>query len=374
MKRLFTYMTMGLLLLCTACNNDSDMSDATPSRQTMTVIPYYSSFLEVNKIPTRSLPDGYKSFSETSPTNTPNLTSIGLILTPGKTTIEMNTIRYLNGKWTGSLDITNEQQYYVYGFMPSEYAAGARAEMLSGESSFAAGANLKIDGLSTLTPADVCVVVGVKKGTSAVPIEDVGIQLGKFDYVGSATDNYVYLLLKHIYAGLHFKAHIDEEYAKLRTIKVKKMTLTTREKIHTRINLTVPLTANNTGADPMGTVLYEGVGTEEEKDYATIQLFPYDGSGEDYELPVATPQDFLSCFVPGSCNQFNLTTTYDVYDKKGNKIREDCEAVNQINTAAFYGINALLAGEIYTVDLKVQPTYLYVLSEPDLDNPTFVIE
>lgn len=379
MKRLFTYMVTGMLLLCTACSNDSELSDANTKRQMVTIVTGYSSFLEVNKIPTRSLPSGYKSFSDMYPTNTPNLCSIGLILTPDKTVVDMNTIRYINNKWTGSLDMdqgsgTEGHQYYIYGFMPSEYAAGARAELLNGESSFAAGAQLKIDGLSTLTPADVCVVVGVKKGTAGQTLDNVGIQLGEFGYVCNQDDNNIFLLMKHIYAGLHFKAHIDTEYDKLRTIKVKKMTLTTKEKIHTRINLTIPLAANNTGTDPLGGVGYEGVGEETDKDYATIQLFPYEGGPEEYELPVVTPENFLSCFAPGYCNEFTLTTTYDVYDKKGNKIREDCVAENQISTAGFYGISALLAGEIYTVDLKVEPTYLYVLSEPDLDNPTFVIE
>ena len=379
MKRIFTYMVTGMLLLCTACSNDSDLSDANTKRQMVTVTLGYSSFLNVNEMPTRSLPDGYMSFSDMYPTNTPNLCSIGLILTPEKTVVDMNTIRYINNKWTGSLDMnqgsgTEGYQYYIYGFMPSEYAAGARAEKLPNKDSYSYGAQLKIDGLSTLTPADVCVVVGVKKGTAGQTLENVGIKLGEFGYKCNSDPNNIFLLMKHIYAGLHFKTHIDTEYARLRTIKVKKMTLTTTEKIHTRINLTVPVTANEMGTDPLGEIGYQGVGSEEEKDYATIQLFPYDGGPEEYELPTVTPENFLSCFAPGYCNEFIITTTYDVYDKNGNKIREDCVAKNQISTASFYGINELKAGEIYTIDMKVQPTYLYVLSEPDLDNPTFVIE
>ena len=31
-------------------------------------------------------------------------------------------------------------------------------------------------------------------------------------------------------------------------------------------------------------------------------------------------------------------------------------------------------GELFTVNLLIKPTYLYVLSEPDLDNPTVKIE
>lgn len=375
MKWIITYMTLGLLL-CTACSDDSDtLEEQKPALTTLTVIPYYSSFFEVNEMPTRALPTGYKPFSELYPTSTPNHTSIGLILTPNHTSVETNTIRYINNKWTGTLDIANEEQYYIYGFMPSEDAAGATVVSKNGTGGpdFANGATLTINGLSTLTPADVCVVVGVKKSDTPTNISELAdFKLGQFGYWGSSTDNYVFLLLKHLYAGLHFKAHIDTEYAKLREIRVKEMKLKTTEEIATRINLTVPLTANNTGADPVGTLSYAD--DSNTTGYAEITLFPYEGGPEEYSLPVETPQNFLSCFAPGKCKKFMIITKYDVYDRKGNKIREDCIAENQINTAGYYGIDDLEAGDIYTIDLKVQPTYLYVLSEPDLDNPTFVIE
>jgi hypothetical protein len=34
----------------------------------------------------------------------------------------------------------------------------------------------------------------------------------------------------------------------------------------------------------------------------------------------------------------------------------------------------LQAGQLFTVNLLIQPTFLYVLSEPDLDNPTITIQ
>ena len=33
----------------------------------------------------------------------------------------------------------------------------------------------------------------------------------------------------------------------------------------------------------------------------------------------------------------------------------------------------LKAGELFTVNLLIKPTFLYVMSEPDLDNPTIVV-
>ena len=99
----------------------------------------------------------------------------------------------------------------------------------------------------------------------------------------------------------------------------------------------------------------------------------YDNEANPFVVPIETPQEFLGCFVPGKCKKFQLYSKYDVYDRKGNLIRQNCEAVNTIDASGFYGINDLKAGDIYTIDLKIQPTYLYVLSDPDLDNPTITI-
>ena len=61
-----------------------------------------------------------------------------------------------------------------------------------------------------------------------------------------------------------------------------------------------------------------------------------------------------------------ITSTYDVYDKKGNLMRE-CTVENKLKAM---NVNH---GMEYTVTLTVAPTYLYVLSDEDLNNPTIKI-
>ena len=84
--------------------------------------------------------------------------------------------------------------------------------------------------------------------------------------------------------------------------------------------------------------------------------------------------------VPGSTDNFILTTTYDVYDKdtsvkpEGNLIRKDCVAENAINPEIVERFPNLQAGELFTINLLIKPTYLYVMSDPDLDNPTITIQ
>ncbi len=354
---------MGLIGLI-GCTNDSE-EDSVTEKKPVTVVLGTASFLEVNKMPTRSLPDGYTPYSELYPMSDLSHSSIGLILTPDQTSVSSNSINFNGSKWIGALDIHYGVNYYIYGFMPSNFADRATVSPVSGN--FANGAILTIDGLSTLTPADVCVVVGVKRLEEGENAQNVNIRLGEFSYQGGDS-NRIYLLLKHLYSGLHFKAHIDTEYAKLRTIKVKKMTLKVLDDVKSEINLRVTLTANSTNTDPTSSITYDEVaGTST---HPSIDL--YDNEANPFVVPIETPQEFLGCFVPGKCKKFQLYSKYDVYDRKGNLIRQNCEAVNTIDASGFYGINDLKAGDIYTIDLKIQPTYLYVLSDPDLDNPTFV--
>ncbi len=355
---------MGLIGLI-GCTNDSE-EDSVTEKKPVTVVLGTASFLEVNKMPTRSLPDGYTPYSELYPMSDLSLSSIGLILTPDQTSVSSNSINFNGSKWIGALDIHYGVNYYIYGFMPSNFAERATVTPVSGD--YANGATMTIDGLSTLTPADVCVVVGVKRLEEGENAQNVNIRLGEFSYQGG-NSNRIYLLLKHLYSGLHFKTHIDTEYAKLRTIKIKKMTLTVLDDVKSEINLSVTLTANSTNTDPTSSITYDEVaGTST---HPSIDL--YDNEANPFVVPIETPQEFLGCFVPGKCKKFQLYSKYDVYDRKGNLIRQNCEAVNTIDASGFYGINDLKAGDIYTIDLKIQPTYLYVLSDPDLDNPTITI-
>jgi len=79
--------------------------------------------------------------------------------------------------------------------------------------------------------------------------------------------------------------------------------------------------------------------------------------------------------MPFGVTKIKLISTYDVYDKKGNLIRENCTATNTIDIAnLFSGQTETLRGRRYTINLTINPTYLYMLSEPDLNDPTVVVE
>ena len=123
---------------------------------------------------------------------------------------------------------------------------------------------------------------------------------------------------------------------------------------------TITLTHNTTGVSPVSSVAYTALGSSD-----AVVIFNSDaGTALDKDTPV----DINTCFAPTLSNNLTMVTTYDVYDRKGNLIRENSTATNKLpNLAA-------VRGQKVQVNLTVNPTYLYVLSEPDLDNPTITID
>jgi hypothetical protein len=85
-------------------------------------------------------------------------------------------------------------------------------------------------------------------------------------------------------------------------------------------------------------------------------------------------QTFNGCFMPVGSAILAMTSVYDVYDKKENLIRKDCTATNtKALKDILTGQTEARRGYRYIINLTVQPTYLYQLSEPDVDNPEIVI-
>lgn len=381
MRAVCLVFTMAALLFA-GCQSDLADHVEDSRRSTLQLMPYASTMVDVqqwNGTRAGSLPTGYVTYNTLFPTTAPANNTIGIFMTPENTT-SMGSVTYqgvTDGEniWSSSVAVTKDTQYYIYGFMPREDVGNATIAMLDGATDYSAGAVLTITGFNTLTPGDVCTVVGVRKATATETMNNLAsdVTLGRFDYLGGAKDdNRVFVLMKHIYAGLRFKTHIDAEYHNLRTVKVTNMTLTA-ENIYDKTDIALTLTANNDGTDPLTSVTYSQSASSTASDY-TITLFPPAGSdATSFEVPVTTPEDFMGCFAPGSCRTFVLRTTYDVYDSHDNLIRKGCVADNKINESLISGLTNLRAGHIYSIDLLIKPTYLYVLSNPDLDNPTITL-
>ena len=264
--------------------------------------------------------------------------------------------------------------YYVYGFIPSNAADDATIAMLSEETSYTAGAKLTIKGLRT-AGYDACVIIGAKEGPDAD--HDNGLVAGDFKInlkTGESATNYLYLLFDHLCSALSIGIKVDGDYNTLRTIKLKQLTLQTATEsglMAEKADVVVDLVANTMGINPISGLSYGATDKG-----ASVYL-------SDEGLTLTTSyQSFLSHFLPiTGVTKVVITCVYDVYDKDtsinpaGNLVRKDCKASNTIRLSDIISyFPGVQRGWKYGINMTVKPTYLYVLSEPDLDNPTVTVE
>ena len=87
--------------------------------------------------------------------------------------------------------------------------------------------------------------------------------------------------------------------------------------------------------------------------------------GLDISVASETIKGYTCCFSLVNSQKLTLVSTYDVYDRKGNLIRQDCTSTNTL--PSLENLEAK-RGDLLTLNLNVNPTYLYQLSDQDLDN------
>ena len=273
--------------------------------------------------------------------------------------------------WQSNITITDaglDNNYLIYGFMPID-AENVSISPLS--TNYNAGASMSIKGLKVLTQTDPCVIVGVGKQETST--SDVTLKWGTFDFTfktGTDVVDYMSILLDHIYSRYHFQVKIDADYAQLRTIKITKMTLEALSNDGTQtvgtVNATVNIQANTTNTNPISSVTFT-------RNTGTRSVTFFENTTTPLSLTTSY-QDAGFCLAPGDQHWFRLTTVYEVYNRDNKHIRTNT-ATNTFDTANFkeHKITNTNPGLDHTIQIIVNPTYLYVLSDSDLDNPTFDI-
>ena len=340
-------------ILLVGCTADDDT--AVQQEDTLQLAAYTRSYTDIT---TRA--DGYNRYKPEG------VTSIGIYMTPADEGDPVLEYFSFNGfKWQSNIGV-KARQYYIYGFMPGDVINKSNCSITPLSGDYANGAVLTLDGLKPISKTDVCVVVGV--GGTTEPSTDNNAQnnaqLGSFLYDGTGKgkgQHYVNLLMDHIYSCLQFKMKVAEQYAQVRTIKLKRMELQTAKISATKATIT--LTANTT--NPLS-IAWD---TPTASTGMSITIFESE-DGKEPELPSvadAAPLLLSGNVIPGCTDDLSLKCTYDVYDRKGNLIRKDCVSTNKLPSSL--DIKYLKAGERQPIELTVAPTYLGVLSDPDLNNP-----
>lgn len=279
---------------------------------------------------------------------------------------------------SNNLAIKENTQYYIYGYMPNTEAVTASIARPAG-GDYSAGAELTLSGLPVFADEDYRVIIGVQRvtdGETFTPATE-----GHYGYLsGIASQNYVNLLMGHLYSQLQLRFCVEKNYYALRCIHLKEVKLKSTYVANGKVTATVSLrdgkglTGQVAFSDPAATTpttpeemsLLTG-GNEEE-----LKVEPEANTANPEYTVLSNTVNCAPCLFAANGAYLSVETTYDVYDRDnskghGNLIRANCKATNKIQ------VSGMAPGVRKMLTLTVAPTYLYVLSDPDLDNPTIYI-
>ena len=279
---------------------------------------------------------------------------------------------------SNNLAIKENTQYYIYGYMPNtEAVTGSIAKPAGGD--YSAGAELTLSGLPVFADEDYRVIIGVQRvtdGETFTPATE-----GHYGYLsGIASQNYVNLLMGHLYSQLQLRFCVEKNYYALRCIHLKEVKLKSAYVAKGgTVTATVSLrdgkglTGQVTFSDPAATTPT----TPEEMSLLTggneeLKVEPEANAANPVYTVLLKTVNCAPCLFTANGAYLSVETTYDVYDRDktqehGNLIRENCKAMNMIQ------VSGMAPGVRKMLTLTVAPTYLYMLSDPDLDNPTIHI-
>ena len=323
-----------------SCSDDSEPMD----EDTLELLSYSREMEEVTR--TATVPAGYQLYVTQHPEVVEEGHAICAYLTVAPQEASLRRFVYETDHWHSNAIVKNGVDYYIYGYLPMGAIENTTIEPV--ESDYSSGAYLTLQGLETFSEKDVCVLVGVKGAESVA--DNVSVIPGYYYYQGKGKDkNHVYLLFDHLYSAVSFSIRVASDYAAMRRIRLKSVVMKTEttEKVNARIKFEAgEASIVSVAYTPRGTAKGERVLLDEERDLTTS----YVSFGE-------------ICYFAGAArSNLKLVSVYDVYDQEGNLLRENCTAENKLDV-----LSTIKSGEKRNVKLTVEPTYLHVLSDADLD-------
>ena len=242
--------------------------------------------------------------------------------------------------------------FWLYGYMPA-------AEDLQGE--IVGQRQLILSGIKPMSVHDICIVTGVKSWNESVTPERGTFD---FEYINSDYNDMTVLnlLLEHMLGHIDFKFKVGTRYSQLRDIKVTKLAIQTSAKSTIKATINLP-----EGVEGVVRITYTSEGTD--TDYKTIlRDATHADVGHEFDEAITlttTGVEIGSVNVAvgsGLSDLYELVSTYEVYDKKGNLLSTR-HATNKLSDIL------PVMGQSKEITLIVEPTYLYQLSEDDLNDP-----
>ena len=354
---LFSCLVVGGLLLLSGCSGGSSGDDVPPSEQSYLQLGAVTRTAGAFGIPDANNPaTNIQLFLATqAPTNED----------PNHYTLVEKMYSYSTDHWSSLTPflVKENTQYYLYGYMPASLSATQSAP----EGDYSKGMNLTLSNLPAITTDDICVLVGVQRvgANSGSPT----VTEGQYGFItGIKGQNYLNLLMAHLYAKMKVSFKIDPAYAELRSIHLKNITLTSKYADGASV------TVNLRSGQGIGSPTFPS-GSEGAVDHNVI-LFKSSAVIPEKVLDKSFVSTPLTLDIPAYCRpmglegtyHLTLTTTYDVYDTKNQNLGERTSE-NKID----FNMAEVRPGQEKDIVLTVKPTYLYVLSEYDADNPTITL-
>jgi hypothetical protein len=376
MNFIYNKVRVALLLvtmILAACSSDDDYDAADDSTDTLQLVAYSQLQTDDETFATRALTDG--NLGNYDKYEGPN--AIGVFLASESTAPEKvstfiwRQIDETSGEWTSQVSVKSGTNYMIYGFMPTAFEnAPDFSYTINQNSNFNECATLSFKNLPSIASKDFCLLTGVQD-LEGDATKELNLQRGKFNYTGKGKNqNFVNLMFEHLYAGILFQMKVGATYSTLRTIKLKEFKLKTSTSI-SNVTWTLQVTPNETEETPYQITsnasfqvsVSEATLFTSEEGQTLDKTAAYLISGYVYPFANNDNNDYIGKHLSIACK-------YDVYDRKGNLIRKDCTAENQLPAPPN---GQWKSGNRIVIPLTVEPTYLYVLSNPDLDNPTITI-
>lgn len=194
-------------------------------------------------------------------------------------------------------------------------------------------------------------------------------------------------MMDNLMCGLTLNFNVGTKYDKLRHIVLKEITISSKTAKSQSYTTTVQFTTSG--------VAFSSVASGADADKLSYSLDKttdddlITGTGyttiDDIEKGVFLSTEkvgLLSCFmVPElassttDLNNLELKVKYNIYNKKGRLTRKDQISTNSLGKALSRdGQSLVKANNMITLNITIEPTYLYQLSDEDLDNPGLTIE
>lgn len=325
-----------LALLMAGCTSEFD------EFETGVKVEFTTPYLQDMEIQTKAL-SGYGSTIQGS-------TTMGVFVSGMQ---NESTVTYNGSSWESSLKL-DPATYNIYSYIPKRNSVTFSGNVIT-------FTNVPFIMAEEILLSSGAVAETVTKNDT--PTDKTG-SLVKNEYSINVeshedTKNYVTFMMDRVMAKVNLKFKVHEKYSKIRTIKIKEVTLKPAAGNYQSVNIACTM---NDGSEisysrSPGSAVDNIVGFSITDDGLVLNDTSEKSAGVFYS-------------VPGVQNSVVMTVTYDVYDKAGTLVRADQTVTN--SSIKLINTGTLERAKEYTLNVNIVPTYLYSLSDTDKESVMLV--